>query len=78
MANIAGWVEDGLEAINVGGGKGRGVVTTRPFDKGEFVCEYAGDLVTMEEASERERAYSKCHSVGCYMFYFEMHKEKWW
>lgn len=34
--------------------KGRGVLTMCPIAKGHFICEYAGDLVTMKEARVRK------------------------
>ncbi|XP_040578820.1 uncharacterized protein Set8 isoform X2 [Lepeophtheirus salmonis] len=55
--------------------KGRGIQAMRNFSKGEFVVEYAGDLVEVDVAKERENQYSKDHSTGCYMYYFK-HNEK--
>lgn len=51
--------------------KGRGIVTTRPFMKGEFVVEYIGDLITVAEAKEREQIYAEDDNTGCYMYYFK-------
>lgn len=51
--------------------KGRGIVTTRPFQKGEFVVEYIGDLITVAEAKEREQIYAEDDATGCYMYYFK-------
>jgi len=51
--------------------KGRGVVTTRDRVKGEFVVEYAGDIINMEEAGSREEEYSRDKTKGCYMYYFK-------
>ncbi|CAB4057741.1 SETD8 [Lepeophtheirus salmonis] len=53
----------------------RGIQAMRNFSKGEFVVEYAGDLVEVDVAKERENQYSKDHSTGCYMYYFK-HNEK--
>ena len=58
--------------------KGRGVVATRPFARGEFVVEYAGTLVDLEEARRRERVYSQDQSTGCYMYYFTCKDHNWW
>lgn len=52
-------------------GKGRGIITTRSFMKGEFVVEYIGDLITVTEAKEREQIYAEDDSTGCYMYYFK-------
>ncbi|EAT48798.1 AAEL000193-PA [Aedes aegypti] len=51
--------------------KGRGIITTRPFMKGEFVVEYIGDLITVSEAKEREQIYAEDDNTGCYMYYFK-------
>ena len=66
------WI-DGLEIKNVPP-KGRGIFSTRSFHKGEFVVEYAGDLITSQEAEVREKKYSKnTDKYGSYMYYF-VHK----
>lgn len=61
--------EEGLE-VRMFEEKGRGIVTTRKFHRGEFVVEYAGQLITMEVAKERERQYAQDQNTGCYMYYF--------
>uniref|UniRef100_A0A182Q8L8 [histone H4]-lysine(20) N-methyltransferase n=1 Tax=Anopheles farauti TaxID=69004 RepID=A0A182Q8L8_9DIPT len=61
--------EDGLK-IEHFEGKGRGIVTTRSFSKGEFVVEYIGDLISVSEAKKREQTYAKDDNTGCYMYYF--------
>lgn len=55
------------------------MVACRPFGKGEFLVEYAGDLIDVDMAKEREAKYSLDLSTGCYMYYFK-HKGKqyWW
>ena len=52
--------------------KGRGIVASRDFVKGEFVVEYAGELIDVRTAKERNSKYS-CN--GCYLYYFQ-HKGK--
>jgi len=66
--------EDGLQ-IHVFPGKGRGIITTRLFRKGEFVVEYSGDLIDMNQAKIREKLYSADQNTGCYMYYFQ-HKNQ--
>lgn len=61
--------EDGFEIKEIIG-KGRGVVSKRLIKRGEFVLEYHGDLIDMEEAKRREKLYSKEENTGCYMYYF--------
>lgn len=34
--------------------KGRAVYTDRPFTKGQFICEYVGELIDGKEAKLRE------------------------
>uniref|UniRef100_A0A182RS90 [histone H4]-lysine(20) N-methyltransferase n=1 Tax=Anopheles funestus TaxID=62324 RepID=A0A182RS90_ANOFN len=58
--------EEGLK-IEHFEGKGRGIVTTRPFFKGEFVVEYIGDLISVSEAKQREQIYAKDDNTGCYI-----------
>ena len=57
-------------------GKGRGVKSTRCFKKGEYIVEYAGELITGSEAKLREKAYHS--SQLCYMFFFEDKGKKLW
>lgn len=57
--------------------KGRGVVTTRPFQRGEFVVEYIGDLISMAEANSREKKYAADDNTGCYMYYFKHNEQQY-
>ena len=59
-------------------GKGRGVIATRDFMKGDFVVEYAGDLIDLATAKVRELKYEKDPSVGCYMFFFHYNDKSYW
>ncbi|XP_065337147.1 histone-lysine N-methyltransferase Set8 [Cloeon dipterum] len=67
--SVLSLTEDHLTVCNFEG-KGRGVVSTRPLDKGELVVEYAGDLIDMKEAKRRELVYAADQNTGCYMYYF--------
>ena len=60
------------------GEKGRGIVATKPFKKGEFVVEYSGDLVTLDAAKSREQDYVGRTDVGCYMYYFNFRNKSYW
>lgn len=62
--------ESGLKIVTFEG-KGRGIVTTRKFARGEFVVEYIGDLIDMAEAKLREQEYAEDDNTGCYMYYFK-------
>jgi len=55
--------------------KGKGVVTTKSFKKGEFVLEYVGDIIDIASAEKREIEYSEDETIGSFMFYFK-YKEK--
>lgn len=59
-------------------GKGRGVIATRVFRHGDFLCEYSGELITETDADEREQAYLKDPAMGCYMYFFQHRSKKWW
>ncbi|XP_074868558.1 N-lysine methyltransferase KMT5A isoform X2 [Carettochelys insculpta] len=52
-------------------GKGRGVIATKHFNRGEFVVEYHGDLIEITDAKKREAVYAQDPSTGCYMYYFQ-------
>lgn len=42
---------DGFVITDFGPGKGKGVVVgDKPFAKGDFLCEYSGDLISLKEA----------------------------
>ena len=58
--------------------KGRGVVAAKTFYRGDFVVEYAGDLISIAEAKAREDEYAKDPTKGCYMYYFNFHNKKYW
>ncbi|XP_072839327.2 N-lysine methyltransferase KMT5A isoform X2 [Pogona vitticeps] len=62
--------EDGMK-IDFIDGKGRGVIATRQFHRGEFVVEYHGDLIEITDAKKREAAYAQDPATGCYMYYFQ-------
>jgi histone-lysine N-methyltransferase SETD8 len=58
--------------------KGRGVVAARSFSRGEFVVEYAGELIDMTEARIRESLYASDQNTGCYMYYFKHKNVQYW
>ena len=60
-------------------GKGRGIEARRRFTKGDFVVEYAGDLIEGGSAAKtREGKYAKDSSKGCYMYYFKHGEKNYW
>ena len=69
--------EDGLKVIQTSS-KGRGVVATKMFSKGEPLCEYAGQLLSIKEARQKESSYKQDDSIGSYMYYFYHKSRKLW
>lgn len=69
-AKVLKQIEEGLE-VRYFPGKGRGIVTTRSFIKGEFVVEYIGELIDQLTAKKREKIYAQDQNTGCYMYYFQ-------
>ncbi|CAG7823887.1 unnamed protein product [Allacma fusca] len=55
LQNIRNSVEDGIEVrqVELEGKSQRGVFATKLFSKGDFICEYAGKLMTSAEANKR-------------------------
>lgn len=49
--------------------RGVTLLANKAFDKHQFVCEYEGDLITVEEAERREERYA-ADGKGCYLLYF--------
>lgn len=66
-----------VQVVNIEG-KGRGVVATRALKRGDYVVEYAGDLLLEDEAGEREAQYELTPNVGCYMYYFLHAGKRYW
>jgi hypothetical protein len=57
-------------------GKGLGVFPTRAFAKGEYICTYIADLLSMEQAREREIMYGP--QRACYMYYVKWGSKYVW
>jgi hypothetical protein len=52
---------------------GRGVRTTRRFDRGDYLLTYFGSLITGEEGDIREE-----QSVSTFRYFFPFRGEQWW
>lgn len=65
----------GLMEIVTIPGKGRGIRAKRDIAKGEYVCEYTGDIITKAEGEAREDAMRAAATADatpmCYMYYFQ-------
>ena len=57
---------------------GRGIFAKRMFAKGEFVVEYAGDLMDIGRAKDLEAKYSLDMSKGSYMYFFKHKGKQYW
>ena len=58
--------------------KGRGIVATKSFDRGDFVVEYAGDLLDIPAAVAQEAEYAKNPEIGSYMYFFKCAEKQHW
>lgn len=62
--------------------KGRGLFATHSFKKNEFLCEYAGELVSHKEGLRRETHYAEdpLHDNSkCFLYFFKHDGKKlWW
>lgn len=67
---ITNGIEEGMEEQHIEG-KGRAVFATRCFQKGDYVVEYHGDLLQINDARKREAEYAQNPATGCYMYYFQ-------
>ena len=60
----------GLKIFDTGD-RGRGIKTTKKFSKGDLVVEYAGEIVSEDEAVAREAAYKADPGAGSFMYFFQ-------
>ena len=56
--------EMGIEANFIDKLKGRGVVTTQEFRRGDFITTYKGEIITQIEALKREEEYETDPNIG--------------
>ncbi|KAH3876898.1 N-lysine methyltransferase KMT5A-like [Dreissena polymorpha] len=76
VSKILNCCEEGLKVVEFDN-KGRGVIATKAFGRGDFVVEYAGDLIDLNAAKEREERYAIDPTKGCYMYYFHFLNKKY-
>ncbi|XP_034451778.1 histone-lysine N-methyltransferase set-1-like [Hippoglossus hippoglossus] len=65
----------GLDIRYINAFKGRGIFTSALFEKGDFVLEYRGELITKEEWERRQRLYHD--SLKVFMFEFHFNGKLW-
>ena len=56
LRHVAGGLAARVRVVYCGPGKGWGVEAAEPVPAGAFVCEYAGEVITVAEARRRWRA----------------------
>ena len=56
-------------------GKGRGIVATSTIPNGNFVVEYAGDLITQGEGN---KILQSEEDFGSYIYYFKFQDKPFW
>ncbi|KAA0712495.1 N-lysine methyltransferase KMT5A-A [Triplophysa tibetana] len=61
---------NGFEIRFINDVKGRGVFSCTEFEKGDFLLEYRGDLISKEECERRQRIYHKALKVFMFEFRF--------
>eukprot|EP01134_Creolimax_fragrantissima_P001842 CFRG1842T1 len=58
--------------------KGKGLRVNKSMTRGEFICEYSGDLVDTAEAKRRDDIYSgRPEKYGSYMYHFKMNNQRY-
>jgi [histone H4]-lysine20 N-methyltransferase SETD8 len=67
---------DGLETVPDLPGRGRGVMATRNFVRGEVVCDYHGELLGHQEGKARYEASPE--NASGFMFAFRHRGKKLW
>ncbi|XP_043978900.1 uncharacterized protein LOC122834482 isoform X2 [Gambusia affinis] len=60
----------GLDVKYINAFKGRGIFATTSFQKGDFLCEYQGELISKEECERRQKVYHDKLKVFLFEFYF--------
>ncbi|MEQ2260013.1 hypothetical protein XENORESO_019744 [Xenotaenia resolanae] len=60
----------GLDVKYINAFKGRGIFATTFFQKGDFLLEYRGELISKEECERRQRVYHDKLKVFLFEFYF--------
>jgi hypothetical protein len=54
------------------------VKTLTKLDKGQYVCEYLGELITEKEAKKQEQKYEMWKTSGSYMLHYTHKDKKMW
>ncbi|CAJ1081816.1 uncharacterized protein LOC124850789 isoform X8 [Xyrichtys novacula] len=65
----------GLDVKYINSFKGRGIFTSAPFEKGDFLLEYRGDLISQQECERRLHLYHD--HLKAFMFEFRYNGKLW-
>lgn len=57
--------------------KGRGVYAAQKLQIGDFIVEYAGELMTVKDGESREKAYSEDPAIGSYIYFINFKEKKY-
>ncbi|KAF4082026.1 hypothetical protein AMELA_G00146890 [Ameiurus melas] len=68
--------KDGFDIKYINSVKGRGVFSCRHFQKGDFLVEYRGDVITKQEYERRLRVYHRALEV--FLFEFRFNGKQLW
>ncbi|MED6243449.1 hypothetical protein ATANTOWER_020272 [Ataeniobius toweri] len=66
----------GLDVKYINAFKGRGIFATTFFQKGDFLLEYQGELISNEECERRQRVYHD--NLKVFLFEFFFNGKLWW
>ena len=70
--------EEGLRVVELEDDLGRGVVTTRCFQKAEKVLEYRGETIDLKTACQRELEHQITLGPGGYLYFFRFKDKSLW
>ena len=60
-------------SLEVREGKGRGLVTYLGLQEGQFVCEYAGEVIGEEVARRRTSRQTRFYRCSCFICFLHLH-----
>ncbi|XP_041800876.1 N-lysine methyltransferase KMT5A-A-like [Chelmon rostratus] len=72
---LSGVDKPGLKVQWVSDCKGRGVFACAPIEKGSFVVEYRGELISQHERDKRQKKYTE--KQNAFLFDFEWNSSTW-
>ncbi|XP_029963520.1 histone-lysine N-methyltransferase, H3 lysine-36 specific-like [Salarias fasciatus] len=67
--------KEGLDVKCISSFKGRGVFASTSFEKGDFLMEYRGELISKQECERRQRVYHK--NLKAFLFEFRFDGKLW-